>query len=410
MHQNSPFHNNIIQVFTHYYGRRIHIGVCGSIAAYKILELLRLLLKSNLDIGTTLTRSGREFIPPINFQALGADPVFTQEGFLHSTFAHLAPGQTAHALLIAPATANILARAAHGIADDLLSTQILSFSGPIIFAPAMNPKMWNSPATRENWQKLKARGYICLEPEQGQMACGEEGKGRLTSIENIYYSTLKALTPQDLKNNKVLITCGPTREYFDQVRFWSNPSTGKMGLALSLAAWLRGAEVHLVHGPINVLSLPGLNLYPVTSAREMYSVCMELWPDMNMGCLAAAVADFSPEPCAVPKFKKSVTRQLKITFTRNHDILKNIGRLKTKTQKLIGFAAEAENLQQNCLHKLQKKNLDLIVGNLITESDSAFASNKNRVYVLDRTNRQESWPLLPKTEVAWRIWDWILAL
>jgi phosphopantothenoylcysteine decarboxylase/phosphopantothenate--cysteine ligase len=397
-------------IFTHYFGKRIHIGVCGSIAAYKILELQRLLLKSNLDIGITLTQTGREFIPPINFQALGADPVFTQTDLLHTDFAHLAPGQSSHAMLIAPATANILARAAHGIADDLLSTQILSFSGPIIFAPAMNPRMWNSPATKENWHKLKARGYICLEPAQGQMACGDEGKGRLTSLENLYYTSLKAVTPQDLKDKKILITCGPTREYFDKVRFWSNPSTGKMGISLALAAWLRGAEVHLVHGPVNILSLPGLNLYPVTGAREMYSMCMELWPDMNIGCFTAAVADFSPQPCPEPKFKKSNTAQLNITFTKNPDILENVGRLKTNEQKLIGFAAEAQNLQENCLHKLKKKNLDLIVGNLITDQDAAFASNKNRVYVLDTTNRQESWPLLPKTEVAWRIWDWILTL
>jgi phosphopantothenoylcysteine decarboxylase/phosphopantothenate--cysteine ligase len=401
---------NSFPLFTHYYGKRAHLGICGSIAAYKILDLLRLLLKSNLDVGVTLTKSGSEFIPALNFQALGADPVFTQDDLLQSTFAHLAPGQTAHTLLIAPATANILAKAAHGIADDLLSTQIVSFPGPIIFAPAMNPKMWHSPATKENWQKLKSRGYICIEPGEGHVACGDTGQGRLPSIENIYFPALKAITPQDLINKKILITCGPTREYFDQVRFWSNPSTGKMGLALSLAAWLRGAEVHLVHGPINVLPLPGLNLYPAHSAKEMYAVCMDLWPNMDMGCFTAAVADFSPESCPVPKFKKSDTRQLKITFTKTKDILATIGNLKTKAQKLIGFAAEAESLHHNCLQKLKKKNLDLIIGNLITDEDSAFASDQNRVYVLDRTNRQESWPLLPKTEVAWRIWDWILTL
>ncbi len=358
--------------------KRVHLGTTGSVAAYKGLELLRLFVKTDIAAGATLTSAALRFITPLSFTSLGADPVYTalfDEGL--DTYAHLAPGQTAHALIIAPATANILAKLAHGLADDMLSAQALSFDGPLVLAPCMNPKMWNHPATKANWEILLSRGALGIPPSSGTVACGDTGQGRLAEPWDIYVATLKALAPKDLAGQNILITLGPTREPFDKVRFWSNPSSGKMGWSLALCAWLRGARVTVVHGPTS-LSLPKeITTLSVNTAQEMFTACMDVWPNMDIGCC-------------------------------NPDILQTMGENKTPSQRLIGFAAEAEkDLQAAAQTKLKAKHLDLIVCNRIDMEGSGFAGWNNSVLLVDAHGTTRQMDNRPKTEIAWRIWDWI---
>ena len=392
-------------------GKRVHLGVTGSIAAYKALDLLRLLLKSSVTAGATLTRAAGQFVTDLAFASLGADPVYAP---LFSDrdvpYAHLEPGQTAQALLVMPATANTIAKMANGLADDMLSCQALSFPGPILMAPSMNPKLWHAPATQENWERLLARGVIGIGPDCGDVACGETGQGRMADVSRIYLATVKALLPKDLTGSRILITLGPTREYFDKVRFWSNPSSGKMGWSMALCAWMRGADVTVVHGPVDLEFPTDIATIPVTSAREMFTACMDLWPTMDIGCATAAVADFSPEPYDGGKLKKeTLDGALTLQFSQNPDILKTMGQRKAPNQQLIGFAAEASpDIRKLATAKLHRKNLDLIVANRIDLPGSGFASWKNSVTVIDAQNTALSLDGLAKTDIAWRVWDWIL--
>ncbi|MFO7816525.1 MAG: bifunctional phosphopantothenoylcysteine decarboxylase/phosphopantothenate--cysteine ligase CoaBC [Thermodesulfobacteriota bacterium] len=399
-------------LFHLYTGKRVHLGVCGSIAAYKTLDLLRHLGKAGIDLGVTLTRAGQTFVPALNYQALGADPVFAPDNInAEDTFAHLTPGKTSDCMLVAPATANTLAQIAQGLAADLLSCQILSFPGPILIAPAMNPVMWEANATRHNWEVLKRRGFIPVTPGSGNTACGDRGQGRLAEGHIIFLNVLRSLSPQDLSGRKILITCGPTKEKFDAVRLWTNPSTGKMGFALATSAWLRGAQVWVVHGTETFPELPpDIKCIPAREAQTMHDAAIDLWPDMDIGCFAAAVADYTPSNPLCHKSKKAGQNELTIKFSRTPDILAKAGKNKKNGQLLIGFAAETDDLKAACRAKLKQKNLDLIAGNLIGKMDSGFASDKNTVTLLDRRDRIESWPPLDKTEVAWRIWDWLLDL
>lgn len=396
--------------FTNYLGRRIHLGVCGSVAAFKSLELLRMLSRSGAHVSATVTGSAEKFVTRLSFEALGAAPVYGGM-FDHdaNVFGHLDPGQDAHALVIAPATANALAKLAHGLADDMLSCQALAFPGPIVVAPAMNPRLWNAAATRENWETLKRRGVICIEPGCGDMACGEEGDGRFPALDTIYLEALKAVTEQDLAGRKVLLTLGPTREFYDCVRFWSNPSSGVMGASLAVAAWLRGADVTAVCGPIGVDLPESIERIDVTTAKQMYEAAMDVYQHSDWTCCTAAVADYSPQPFGDGKFKKE-TGGLEIDFVTNQDILATMGKGKRQGAKLIGFAAEASDLSKHAQGKLVRKNLDLIVANNVTREGCGFGTSTNEVLVHDSQGRTETWPMMAKTEVAWRIWDWMLAL
>jgi phosphopantothenoylcysteine decarboxylase/phosphopantothenate--cysteine ligase len=270
----------------------------------------------------------------------------------------------------------------------------------------MNPRMWSAPATRHNWSVLGERGVTRIEPECGNVACGDTGQGRLASLEEIFIQTLAALSPQDLRGRKIMITLGPTREYFDKARFWSNPSSGIMGASLAVAAALRGAEVTAISGPVDIALPSMIKRVPVVTAREMFSAAQDIFPSQDIGCFTAAVADFRPPTCPTGKFKKS-GEALSLTFESNPDILATLSTSKKPGQQTIGFAAEAQDLEQNAALKLSKKNLDLLVANPIDEAGAGFASSTNRVLVMDRHGRQEAWPQLPKTEIAWRIWDWI---
>lgn len=399
--------------FAGFMGKRVHLGVTGSIAAYKALDLLRALQEADCMVSATLTESAVQFVQPLSFEALGASPVYsrmfdTPGG--DTAFAHLEPGQTADAMVIAPASASTMARLAFGLADDMLSCQALAFPGPKIIAPAMNPAMWAAPATRRNWDTLGELGYIRVEPESGHVACGDTGKGRMAPMEEIMTATLKAISPQDLSGKKVLITLGPTRESWDAVRFWSNPSSGTMGACLAMAAHLRGAEVTVVAGPTAMCFPNAIETVWVQTAREMYAACMDLWPSMDIGCATAAVADYRPIPFGEGKFKKADTdgEGIMVEFEANPDILKSMGEAKLDGQQLMGFAAETGDLKSEAERKLTSKNLDVIAANDISCDGSGFCVPTNAMYVLDKTGRREMWPVLPKTEVAWRLWDHLL--
>jgi len=399
--------------FPIHHGVRIQLGVTGSVAAYKALELLRMFHELEFIVGVTLTKAASQFVTPLSFEALGAEHVYAAmfEG-ADSAFGHLEPAQEARCLVIAPATANIMAKMASGIADEILSTQALAFPGPVLVAPAMNPRLWDAKATQANLMTLRERGVTVLEPESGMMACGEKGKGRLTCLPDITAHVLKALTNQDLAGVKVLVSLGPTREYFDPARFWSNPSTGLMGAALAMSAWLRGATVTVVHGPVDIWLPASIARVPVQTAREMFDACVGLWPSQEYGIMTAAVSDFSPVPHGTEKFKKSALDKdvFTVDFATNPDILKTLGQSKTHQQKLLGFCAETSDLAGHAASKLKNKNCDIMVANSIASPGSGFASATNKVYVVDCAGRSEQWPTLSKCEVAWRLLEWMTHL
>ncbi len=398
---------------TGYLGRQVHLGVTGSIAAFKALPLTRRLLVTGAKVAVTLTEAAKHFVTPLSFEALGASPVrsdmFSPES---ARFAHLAPAQEADCLAVVPASADFLARMCHGLADDLLACQVLAFTGPILVAPAMNPRLWQAAATRENWNKLMARGVIGVLPEWGEMACGETGQGRLARDEAIFATIVRALTPQDLAGKKVLVSLGPTREYFDAARFWSNPSTGRMGACLAMAAWLRGADVSVVSGQVSWWFPDSVRVVSVTSASQMYEACLDLWPSMDIGAMTAAVADFAPEPLpGGGKFKKdSANGAPPLVFRPTRDILAAMGAAKAARQRLIGFCAETDNLVENAQGKLTRKNCDLMVANPIGRADAGFAAATNEAVVLTAAGGRETWTALPKTEMAWKIWDSLIRL
>jgi phosphopantothenoylcysteine decarboxylase/phosphopantothenate--cysteine ligase len=402
--------------FPCFLGRRVHLGVTGSIAAYKSVELLRLLMDAQIGVGVTLTPSAQRFVGAESFRALGAEAVHTamfadgpHGDAGDDPFAHLTPGRSAGAFLIAPATANILAKIAHGLADDMLSTQALAFRGPLVLAPAMNPVMWSAPATQANWRTLLDRGAIGVGPAPGPVACGDTGMGRLSPVEDIFASVLRALSPQDLAGKSVLVTLGPTREAWDAVRFLSNPSSGLMGACLAVSAWMRGADVHVIAGPTAFTFPPGISVTRVTTAQEMLAAAEGLWPQADLACCTAAVCDFRPLPPATGTERKLKKRDLGadllIRLEANPDILRTLGALKRDGQMLIGFAAETDDMLAQARLKLAEKHLDLIVANRLGVPGSGFDSATNAVTILDSRGRVEQWPELQKTEVAWRIWD-----
>lgn len=404
--------------FSHYANKHIHLGVCGSIAAYKSLELMRAFIKNSIHVSVTLTDAAKQFIQPLSFEALGASKVYKGLFQNEMPFDHLEPGQLADAMLIAPASANTLANLAQGLSHEMLACQALAFDGPILLAPAMNPKMWANPATSANIETLLERGFFMTEPEDGIMACKDEGQGRLAQLEKIYYDTLALLTEQDFYGKKILITLGPTMEKWDAVRVWTNNSTGSMGTALAISAWLRGAEVYVVAGPVKQYMPidPHFHHFDVTSADEMYATCHDLWQKMDMGIFTAAVADFKPQAGIEQetnytenfdsiKFKKeNYAHGFHIRFTPNFDILKSIGAIKQAHQKIMGFSAESgdsiENLSLAIHKKLQTKNADLIVGNFLNE---AMGTKTNRVLITDKNGNEQEWKTMSKADLAWNL-------
>lgn len=387
-------------------GKTVVLGVTGSIAAYKAVDLVRALKEEGADVHVVMTESAQKFITPLTFQTLSQNPVATDLFSLseESDIGHIKIARMADVVVVAPATANIMAKVAHGIADDYLSTILLATKAPVIFCPAMNPAMYENPATQENIEILKRRGVTVVEPETGPMACGEEGRGRFPSVDVILEVISMTLTPPTWKGLKVLVSAGPTREFFDPVRFISNPSSGKMGYAIARAAVRRGATVHLLTGPVDLPYPYGAVTHNVTSALDMYNRAMELLPEMDVIIMAAAVGDYRPKEIHARKLKKS-TEKLTLVLVPNPDIIGEIGKIKRDTQITVGFAAETDNLIEHATEKLTRKNLDLIVANDVTRPDSGFCVDTNKVKILLRDGQIIDLPCLAKDEVAEKILD-----
>ena len=392
-------------------GKRILVGVTGSIAAFKVAAWVNALVKEGTGVTVVMTRAATRFVAPLTFTALSGNPVQV-EMFAEApeqAMAHITMARDADLVLVAPATANTLARLAHGLADDLLATAVLASAGkPVILCPAMNSAMYRHPATQENLDRLRSLGYTLVEPDCGRLACGEEGPGRLPEWETVREQLLRALTPQDLAGQQVLISAGPTREPLDPARYLSNRSSGKMGYALARTAWRRGARVTLVSGPVALPSPPGIEVIRVETAAEMHAAVMKAGAQASVIVKAAAVVDFRPARRAERKIKKQQA-DLSVELALNPDILAELGRSRRPGQVLVGFAAESDNLEAEGRRKLLEKNLDLVVVNDITRPDAGFDAETNQVLLVDRGGCR-TLPLLTKEETADAIWDQVLDL
>lgn len=392
--------------------KQVLLGVTGGIAAYKTPEILRLLQKEGARVRVLLTQGAKAFLSPLTFEALTREKVFTQEDFLRphgGVIPHTDLGRSAEAIVVAPATAAFLAGLANGDASSLLTATIMASEAPVLLCPAMNQRMWQHPATQANVRRLKGFGYEVLTPEEGALACGESGPGRLPSPEVIVAHVKRLLAEKDLQGKKVLITAGPTREPLDQVRFLSNRSSGRMGCALAYVAWLRGAEVTLIHGPLTVSPPYGVEKIAVETAQEMFSAVKERLSEADILVMAAAVADFVVKNPAAGKIKK--TEALTLELVKAPDILKEIRSQRRPGQIVVGFAAEEGHLlQEEARRKLEEKGLDLIVANDITRKDTGFETETNEVLILNRKGEERYLPLAPKMEIAWAVWDEILRL
>ncbi len=391
--------------------KKIVLGVCGGIAAYKAAELVRLYVKAGAEVFVIMTEAARQFVTPLTFQTLSGNPVHGELFDLvqEQEIGHISLADRADLIVVAPATANLVGKVASGIADDLLTTTLMASSAPVLFAPAMNSRMWENSIYQHNQRKLRRIGYHFLEPEVGLLACGWEGKGKLPDPEVILAETRRLLSPRDLAGETLLVTAGPTREELDPVRFLSNYSSGKMGYAIARAAAERGARVLLVSGPTALAAPRGVEFHPVVSACQMQQSVMELAPSCSVVVMAAAVADYRPAARSARKIKKSAGDRLCLELERNPDILAGLGRLSGE-RLLVGFAAETEDLLSNARQKLTEKNLDLIVANDVTREGAGFDVDTNIVRLLYRDGMDEEFPQMSKDDVAGLLLDRIAGL
>jgi phosphopantothenoylcysteine decarboxylase/phosphopantothenate--cysteine ligase len=388
--------------------KNIILGVSGGIAAYKSVELLRLLIKEQANVRVIMTRNATEFVGPLTFWALSRQPVCTRlfETVDDASIRHIDWANEADAVIIAPATANIIGKIAGGIADDALSTFILAVTCPVVICPAMNTNMFEAKAVRRNLERLKSDGHFVIEPESGELACGATGPGRLPDPEDIIDRLLFYLSPKDMKGKKILVTAGPTREFIDPVRFISNPSSGKMGFAVAKAAEHRGGDVILITGPTNLTDPNNVTVVRVDTAREMALSVLEHMEHSDIIIKTAAVSDYRPKERSGQKIKKEKD-ELVLSLEKTRDILKEVGKRK-KGRILVGFAAETEHLEQNAEQKLVEKNLDIIVGNLVGGASSGFGSDTNKVTLFYKDGTKEAIPEIHKDEVAHILLDRIL--
>ena len=391
-------------------GKEIILGVTGGIAAYKAVEVLRLLTKAGANVHVIMTKGAQEFVTPLTFQTLSMNPVSTSLFNLISEreIGHISLADRADLFIIAPATANVIGKLAGGIADDMLTTTVMATKAPVLLAPAMNVNMYENPIYKESEAKLKGHGYLFVEPARGMLACGWEGEGKLQEPRVIFEAAVAALAPKDLAGERVLVTAGPTREELDPVRFLSNHSSGKMGYAIARAASRRGAQVVLVSGPTGLREPWGVETVSVESASEMREAVLARFAESSIIIKAAAVADYRPEMRAAEKIKKkgdSVTLDL----VKNPDILGELGQLKGD-RLLVGFAAETENLMENATRKLAEKNLDLIVANDVSQQGAGFNVETNIARLLFRDGRHEDLPLMSKNALADVILDRVLGM
>ncbi len=396
---------------------RITLGVTGGVAAYKAAELVRRLQQDGFSVQVVMTRGAREFLMPLTFAALTGQKVITDlfgessggDANLDSAIEHIAVAQRTDLLLVAPATADILAKFARGIADDFLSTLYLATTAPVVLAPAMNVNMWNHAATQENVELLRARGATVVDPAEGYLACGMTGAGRLAGQEEIVAAVREALkTERDLAGETVLVTAGPTCEDLDPVRYITNRSSGKMGYAVAEAAAARGAKVILVSGPVNLETPAEVDRIDVRTAKEMHRAVAERFAGASIAILAAAVADYRPVQQHAEKIKKG-DAPLTISLEPTTDILAEVA--KTKDRGIVvGFAAETDHVAENARKKLSAKNADLIVANDVTAEGAGFDQDMNIVTLFSRDGRDLALPKLSKREVAHRILDEVIRL
>ncbi len=387
---------------------RVVLGVGGGIAAYKAAELARVLQQRGCTVEVVMTSAAQQFVQPLTFAALTGRKVITglwssnsPEDTLSSAVEHIRVAQDHDTLVVAPATADLLAKFAHGLADDFLSTLYLAFTGRVVLAPAMNTNMWNHPATRQNIEILRSRGHVIVEPADGLLACGTTGPGRLAEPDDIADAVMKVR--RDLEGEIVIVTAGPTQEPLDPVRYISNRSSGKMGYAIAEAAAVRGAKVILISGPVNLAPPAGVTLVRVKTACEMREAVMRDLAQSSIVVKAAAVADYHLSAVPDQKVKKTATR-FSLELDPTPDILAEVGKKKTD-QLLIGFAAETQNLIEEARRKLKTKNCDMVVANLVNREDIGFESDDNEVVLVTRTGDPVHLARAPKREIADQIFD-----
>ena len=398
-------------------GMKVALGVSGGIAAYKAVEVLRGLQRAGCVVRVAMTRRACEFIQPLTFRALSGSHVIVDDYAPDNPdpIAHITFSQSADLLIVAPATANIIAKFANGVADDFLTSTYLACSAPVLVAPAMNTTMWEHPATQRNLQRLRADGVYLIEPDAGEMACGTIGPGRLSEPERIVAAALEILSKskldqkKDLAGERFLITVGATREEIDPVRFISNRSSGRMGFALAEAALRRGGEVTVVTGATTATPPSGIRIVPALSAEEMSQAVARERVNASVFIGAAAVADYRPSQRADQKIKKT-DDSITLTLERTPDVLSQVAASRSNGMLVVGFAAETENVLDNARAKLRSKNLDVIIANDVAREDSGFDSANNAITIITKDDEAIELPLMSKTEAASRILDVIARL
>ena len=392
-------------------GKTVVLGVTGSIAAYKIANLASSLVKLHADVHVIMTKNATNFINPITFETLTKNKCMTDtfdRNFMYNV-AHVSIADKADVMLVAPASANIIAKMAHGIADDMLSTTYLAMKCPVIVSPAMNVNMFTNPVVQRNIKTLEEFGVTVIPPDNGYLACGYTGAGKMPSeLVLLDYILRETAKEKDLAGKRVLVTAGPTRESIDPVRFITNHSTGKMGYAVARQAMLRGAEVTLVSGPVSIDPPPFVNVVNVSSAQDMFEAVKENYAGADIIIKTAAVADYTPESTADEKIKKS-DGSLSIQMKRTADILKWLGENKRDGQVLCGFSMETENMLENSRAKLQKKNADLIAANSLRDEGSGFGTDTNHLVLIKRDGVTDL-PLLSKSDAADKLLDELLTM
>ncbi len=387
-------------------GKTIVLGVTGSIAAYKSCEITRELTRRGARVQVVMTRNAEKFITPLTLQTLSGGKTLSDPFDLEweSEIGHIALADSANAVVIAPATASFIGKMAAAIADSLLGAVILATKAPVVLCPAMNVNMYSNPLVQENLRKLADTGVTIAGPAEGDLACGWEGKGRLSETENIVAEVEKAVAPNDFAGRKLLVSAGASREHIDPVRFISNPSTGKMGCAIARAAWLRGAEVTLVSGAGAGIDLPGMKRIQTETVSEMFDAIMENLERADFIIKAAAVGDYTPVQAEKEKIKKS-SEPVCLQLQKTPDILEAVGRKNLKGRVVVGFSAETQSLIENSRKKLKSKNADMIVANNITVPGAGFGEDTNRAVLICKGSKPESLPLMTKEALGHKILD-----
>jgi len=388
-------------------GKSVLLIVGGGIAAYKAHELVRLLKTRGANVRIILTKAAEQFVTPLSLASLSGEKVYTSLFSLTDEveMGHIQLSRAADLLVVAPATADLMAKMANGLADDLASTALLATDKRVLAAPAMNVRMWRHPATQRNVESLKGDGVTLVGPNDGEMACGEFGPGRMAEPNEILASIIEMLKPraQPLAGKKVVITAGPTREPIDPVRFISNHSSGKQGYAIARAAVELGAETVLVSGPVSLPISPGVQLMPVETAQEMLEICEGEMP-ADIAIFTAAVADWRVATEAPEKLKKNASAPASLTLVENPDILATISRSSKRPQLVVGFAAETERVTEHAAQKLKTKGCDLIVANDVSKNAGVFGGDRNTVHLVSATGT-EDWPQMSKDEVAQKLME-----